>query len=86
MKVYLLFWGHNYYPCGFVDYQGTFPDYDSAFNFMVEKYKSLSKEYYSSKCYDNWTEIVEVTETESNLVFRVNDISSFVEGFNNETR
>lgn len=73
MKVYLLFCGDTYYPAGFDDYKGTFPDYDSAFNLMQEKYKSGAN--------FNWVEIVKVTETESNLVFSSYNIQSFFGGF-----
>ena len=73
MKVYLLFCGENYYPAGFNDYKGTFKDYDSAFNFVLNECKNSN--------YD-WAEIIEVTETESKLVFDQN-IESFFKGFNN---
>lgn len=79
MKIYLVFCGDWYYPASFDDYQGTFANYDLAFNFLSEKaLKAIESGQYTSGYFD-WAEIIEVTELESKLVFR--DNIHFFKGF-----
>jgi hypothetical protein len=76
MKVYLLFCGDNYYPARFSDYKGSFKDYDSAYNFVLEECKRFNEG--DNYCEYDWVQILEVDEDGAKLVLS-DSVTSLIE-------